>query len=197
MFAVATGLVMLGDLIGGWELLLIVAVVLILFGAKRLQDIRKGFGDGLHHFRKEMDNQAEQAGRSLGGIYGRPAAQALTPDNQNAELYDPAALQDENKKTIMSRDAKQRLSLKIKVATILMWTCLAASTGPVLYAIYRIIASSGQPEGGFEGMAIMFLLITYGAILLFPLWGFVEAKSWRLKLLEQMRKLEASGSPIQ
>src|ERR1044071_2258373 len=46
MFAVATGLVMLGDLIGGWELLLIVAVVLILFGAKRLQDIRKGFGDG-------------------------------------------------------------------------------------------------------------------------------------------------------
>jgi hypothetical protein len=36
------------------------------------------------------------AGESLGGIFGKPAAEALTPDNQTAELYDPAAFHDEN-----------------------------------------------------------------------------------------------------
>jgi hypothetical protein len=39
---------------------------------------------------------AEGAGKSLGGIYGKPAAEALTPANQTAELYDAATLRDSN-----------------------------------------------------------------------------------------------------
>jgi len=31
----------------------------------------------------------------VGRIFGKPAADALTPDNQVAELYDPAVLQGE------------------------------------------------------------------------------------------------------
>ena len=42
----------------------------------------------------DLDQEAHDAGESLGGIYGKPAAQALTPDNQNAELYDPAAFRN-------------------------------------------------------------------------------------------------------
>src|SRR5258706_1548419 len=42
---------------------------------------------------KGFDQGANEAGRSLGGIYGKPAAQALTPDNQVAELYEPAVFQ--------------------------------------------------------------------------------------------------------
>lgn len=83
--------------VGGWEIVLILAVIIILFGAKRLPEIARGLGEGVSQFRKavgrlpgELDQKARDAGESLGGIYGKPAAQALTPDNQIAELYDPA-----------------------------------------------------------------------------------------------------------
>ena len=45
--------------------------------------------------REEVDGAAGDAGKSLGGIYGKPACEALTPDNQTAELYDPAVLRDQ------------------------------------------------------------------------------------------------------
>jgi sec-independent protein translocase protein TatA len=82
---------------GGWEVVLILAVVLILFGAKRLPELARGLGEGFSRFRKEFDQEAHDAGESLGGIYGKPAAQALTPDNQTAELYDPAVLHNEER----------------------------------------------------------------------------------------------------
>jgi len=85
-------------LLGGWETFGILAVILILFGAKKLPEITRGLGQGVSRFRKslgglsrEFDQEAHDAGESLGGIYGKRAAQALTPDNQTAELYDPAA----------------------------------------------------------------------------------------------------------
>jgi len=80
--------------LGGAEIILILALVLILFGAKKLPEIAKGLGQGLFEFRKTIDDESTEAGRSLGGIYGKPAAQAITPDNQVAELYDPADLRD-------------------------------------------------------------------------------------------------------
>ena len=70
---------------------MIVAVVLILFGAKRLPEIAKGLGDGI-------DSQAHDAGKSAGGIFGKPATEALTPDNETAELYDPAVFRREGRK---------------------------------------------------------------------------------------------------
>ncbi len=80
----------LATVFGGWELLLILAVFLILIAAKKLPGIGKGFGNGILEFGNELDRQAHDAGRSAGGIFGKPAAEALTPDNQTAELYDPA-----------------------------------------------------------------------------------------------------------
>jgi len=85
---------MLAFLLGGAEMVLTLAVILILIGAKWLPGISKGLGDGLFHFRNESDRLAEDAGESLGGIYGKPAAEALTPENQTAELYAPADLRD-------------------------------------------------------------------------------------------------------
>jgi len=59
----------------------------------------RGLLDGLFEFRKatrqiaaDLDKAAFHTGRNLGGIYGNPATQAITPDNQVAELYSPAAL---------------------------------------------------------------------------------------------------------
>jgi sec-independent protein translocase protein TatA len=37
---------------GGWEIVLILAVVLILFGAKKLPELAKGLGSGIKEFKK-------------------------------------------------------------------------------------------------------------------------------------------------
>jgi hypothetical protein len=67
------------------------ATVLILFGAKRLPDLGRELGRGFSAYRRVAQDEASEAGPSLGGIYGKPAAQVLTADNQVAELYYPAA----------------------------------------------------------------------------------------------------------
>jgi len=87
----------LGAILEGWEVVLILAVVLILGGAKHLPKIGRGLGEGFFHFRKGCDQEARNAGESLGGIYGKPAAEALAPDNQTAELYDPAVFHREQR----------------------------------------------------------------------------------------------------
>jgi sec-independent protein translocase protein TatA len=83
-------------MLGSGELVLILAILVILLGARKLPEVAKALGEGFSHFRDEMDSLAHDAGRSLGGIYGKPAAEALTPENQTAELYNPAALQEPN-----------------------------------------------------------------------------------------------------
>jgi TatA/E family protein of Tat protein translocase len=80
--------------LGGGEIILILALVLILFGAKKLPELGQGLRRGFFEFRKAVDDEASDAGRSLGGIYGKPAAQALTPDNQVAEIYEPGAFEE-------------------------------------------------------------------------------------------------------
>jgi sec-independent protein translocase protein TatA len=105
MQAVAANAVMLGLVaLGGWEIVLILGFVLILFGARRLPGLGRGLRLGIREFRRatrevtdEIDEAASEAGRSVGGIYGKPAAEALTPDNRVAELYDPAELRDRAK----------------------------------------------------------------------------------------------------
>ncbi|MFL3050742.1 MAG: twin-arginine translocase TatA/TatE family subunit [Candidatus Neomarinimicrobiota bacterium] len=57
--------------IGGWEVLLIFLVVLLLFGAKRLPELAKGLGKGIREFKgavegfeKELDDAADSVGKS-------------------------------------------------------------------------------------------------------------------------------------
>jgi sec-independent protein translocase protein TatA len=38
--------------IGGWEVVVILAVVLILFGAKKIPELAKGLGSGIKEFKK-------------------------------------------------------------------------------------------------------------------------------------------------
>ncbi len=44
--------VMFAGMLGGWEIVLILAVVLILFGAKKLPELAKGLGTGIREFKK-------------------------------------------------------------------------------------------------------------------------------------------------
>ena len=43
---------MFAGFFGGWEIVLILAVVLILFGAKKLPELAKGLGTGIKEFKK-------------------------------------------------------------------------------------------------------------------------------------------------
>ncbi len=44
--------VIFAGVIGGWEMVLILAVVLVLFGAKKLPELAKGLGQGIKEFKK-------------------------------------------------------------------------------------------------------------------------------------------------
>jgi TatA/E family protein of Tat protein translocase len=90
MFIASPNSLVLATFLGGWEVVLILAVFLILVGAKKLPEIMRGMGAGMSEFRKELDREAHDAGKSAGGIFGKAATEALTPNNQTAELYDPA-----------------------------------------------------------------------------------------------------------
>jgi len=73
--------------------IVVLALLPILVGARKIPGLVHGLGNGLSQFLKAirgLDEEAHGAGESLGGIYGKPVAQALTPNNQVAELYDPA-----------------------------------------------------------------------------------------------------------
>ena len=39
-------------MIGGWEMVVILAVILMLFGAKKLPELAKGLGQGIKEFKK-------------------------------------------------------------------------------------------------------------------------------------------------
>jgi len=73
---------MLAAFFGGWEIVLILAVVLILFGAKKLPELAKGLGTGIKEFKKatrEVTDEIQNAGNES------PAPKA-PPANTTAQL---------------------------------------------------------------------------------------------------------------
>jgi sec-independent protein translocase protein TatA len=69
---------MLAAWLGGWEIILILAVVLILFGAKKLPELAKGLGTGIKEFKKatkEVTDEVQNAANET------PAQQNKLPQN--------------------------------------------------------------------------------------------------------------------
>lgn len=74
--------VMLAGFFGGWEIVLILAVVLILFGAKKLPELAKGLGSGIKEFKKatrEVTDEIQNAGNDT------PPAPKAPPANTTAQ----------------------------------------------------------------------------------------------------------------
>jgi sec-independent protein translocase protein TatA len=57
--------IMLAGFIGGWEIVLILAVVLILFGAKKLPELAKGLGQGIKEFKKATHDVTEEISSAM------------------------------------------------------------------------------------------------------------------------------------
>ena len=51
--------------IGGSELFLILLVILIFFGAKKLPELAKGLGQGIREFRKAAKDVQEEVGKEV------------------------------------------------------------------------------------------------------------------------------------
>jgi sec-independent protein translocase protein TatA len=57
--------VMFAGMIGGWEMVLILAVVLVLFGAKKLPELAKGLGTGIKEFKKATREVTEEVSSAM------------------------------------------------------------------------------------------------------------------------------------
>jgi len=46
--------------LGAFELLIIVAIVLLLFGGKKIPELMRGLGKGMHEFKKASEGHGEE-----------------------------------------------------------------------------------------------------------------------------------------
>ena len=69
---------------GGWEIFLILAVVLILFGAKKLPELAKGLGQGIKEFKKATNDVQNEFHNALDENRPTPPQRRLDnpPDTQ-------------------------------------------------------------------------------------------------------------------
>ena len=58
--------------LGGWEIVLILAVVLILFGAKKLPELARGLGQGIKEFKKATNEVTSELQRAADVEYEEP-----------------------------------------------------------------------------------------------------------------------------
>ncbi len=79
---------------GFQELLLILVIVLVLFGAKKIPELMKGLGSGIRSFKKEMakDDEEEQTAQNtqINGQQQQPqntqnTQQTAQPNTQNEQ----------------------------------------------------------------------------------------------------------------
>ena len=83
----------LGAFFGGWEIVLILAVVLILFGAKKLPELAKGLGQGIKEFKKatnEVSNEINSAMDDSRYTSLPPADRKVEPHLEH-KPYDPSS----------------------------------------------------------------------------------------------------------
>jgi sec-independent protein translocase protein TatA len=74
---------MFAAMLGGWEIVLILAVVLIIFGAKKLPELAKGLGTGIKEFKKATREVTEEIQNAADDT--PPPAKRLPPQGTQPE----------------------------------------------------------------------------------------------------------------
>src|SRR5512142_1120720 len=90
--------VMFAGMLGGWEIVLILAVVLILFGAKKLPELAKGLGQGIKEFKKATREVTDELNTAMDdNHYSSPPQRRIEANTQqkpplpeNTESSEPA-----------------------------------------------------------------------------------------------------------
>jgi TatA/E family protein of Tat protein translocase len=77
--------------LGGWEVILILAVVLVLFGAKKLPELAKGLGQGIKEFKKATNEVTSEIQRAADDDdYSRRQVQYRPPEKSIEASDSPA-----------------------------------------------------------------------------------------------------------
>ena len=72
--------------LGGWEVILILAVILVLFGAKKLPELAKGLGQGIKEFKKATNEVTSELQRAANDDdYNRRQVQYHPPEKSVEE----------------------------------------------------------------------------------------------------------------
>jgi sec-independent protein translocase protein TatA len=77
--------VMFAAMLGGWEIVLILAVVLILFGAKKLPELAKGLGTGIKEFKKATREVTDEISTAMDEPPPPPRRLSQTAQQQDSE----------------------------------------------------------------------------------------------------------------
>lgn len=81
--------------VGTWEMLIILLVVFLVFGSKRLPDVAKGIGRGMREFKREMQGLTDELKIPDEDRSVRPTASATpAPKPANGETSSAAAAED-------------------------------------------------------------------------------------------------------
>src|SRR3954447_8877555 len=72
--------------LGGGEIILILALILILFGAKKLPELAKGLGQGIKEFKKATREVTDeiQSAANVDDTYSSPPPRKIEPVEQKA-----------------------------------------------------------------------------------------------------------------
>ena len=71
-------------MIGGWEMVVILAVILMLFGAKKLPELAKGLGQGIKEFKKATREVTDEVSNAMEDT--SPPPQKRLPANNPAPV---------------------------------------------------------------------------------------------------------------
>jgi len=80
--------------LGGWEFVILIGILVLLFGAKRLPDMARSIGQSARVFKGEMKGmKSDETPEDAAGTTDKPAAQpappAALPASQPAQVQEP------------------------------------------------------------------------------------------------------------
>ncbi len=65
---------------GGWEMVVIALVILLMFGAKKLPELARGLGQGIREFKGAVDGVKDELKDAQDSIEKEPSAEEKTDD---------------------------------------------------------------------------------------------------------------------
>ena len=83
---------MFAAFLGGWEWIIVILAVLLLFGAKKIPELARGLGQGIKEFKKatkEVTDEIQNAPADTAQTGKTPAATPLPPTSTIAQNPNP------------------------------------------------------------------------------------------------------------
>ena len=82
--------IMLAGFFGGWEIVLILAMALLLFGSRKLPELAKGLGQGIKEFKKATREVTDEMENAMSDTHTPPPPQKTLPPSTPVSTSEPA-----------------------------------------------------------------------------------------------------------